>query len=547
MNFYQRFILLFGVFLAFNLTAFCQDDGDEEEEVDPSEQIAEQLRKQFDEVDYFSNTFFGKKNGIWEFVDVDGKVLTNMHIEDVSCDYSYADVTIKGVDYRVNSAFEDGKVLVGRYDYYAYMDKNGGITTPFIYDSEGEERSDVNATEAAAMINICDQIMKVHGEVEAGKYTAVKQLEKSISVEQSEKLSTEVSDSLLVLLCKTFENSPKSIDMKLAEDLFMGTIVPCGKEGCEAVLDYYVKNGLDKNKRFEYVKTLADDYTQYKACSILGDFYVEGVLCPKDIQKAIGYYQKVVEDGSSDYTENCHQKLADLWKQYGTQYDNQIGKLCAEYETIEFNDDIIILTDGAQKAVIDTDYNEILPKGNYDIYSRYENYFVVGDDMMGKQLVTKGGKPVMNEKFDDMTILNDGNDCLVLTQRDERWGFFDKEGSPVTGMIFDDYTPGWWFSNPSLVLNGESYNIYSLFHDGMMVMKKDEKYGCINTKGKEIIPFIYDDMTVASEGKYIVKVDEKYGVVDKNGNELVPCKYDSIEYDEDEGKYNLTITESVVL
>ena len=41
------------------------------------------------------------------------------------------------------------------------------------------------------------------------------------------------------------------------------------------------------------------------------------------------------------------------------------------------------------------------------------------------------------------------------------------------------------------------------------------KWGFINTKGKEVIPFIYDDLTLAPNGKIIVQTEEKYGVIDK--------------------------------
>ena len=232
MTVFNRFLILLGLFISFNLNAFCQEDDD-----DANDKIVEQLRQKYGEVEYFSNVFFVKQNGVWEFVDENGNLLTNIHMENVETNDFYADLTIKGKKYAVFSPYDDGRVLVERYGLFAYMDRNGNLT-PFIYDEEGEN-ANLTPTVATAIINTSDQIMQVSQEVGRGKYSSVKALEKSIDLELAGKLSSEVSDSLLVLLCKTYDNSPKNIDMKTAEDLFDATIAPCGQAGCEAVLAYY--------------------------------------------------------------------------------------------------------------------------------------------------------------------------------------------------------------------------------------------------------------------------------------------------------------------
>lgn len=542
MTLYNRLFMLLGLFLAFNLNAFCQE---EDEEQDVNEKIAEQLRQKFDEVENFNDVFLVKQNGVWEFADAEGNILTNMRIENVENSYYAADLIIKGKKYTVYNGFEEGKLFVDRYGRFAYMDKNGNLTTPFIYDSEGEKTTE-DANEMAALITTSDRVLAVSEEVNQGNYKSVKLLVKDISPELAGKFNGEVSDSLLVLMCKTYDNSPKAIDMKKAEQLFEGAFEPCTLIGCDAVLDYYEKGGLDKDQRLKYIQRLANEYNNPHARVILGDFMAEGKVYPKDVQKAIDYYKLAITTGESDYSTTAKEKLGELWKQYGNQYDNKLGELCAEYEQVEFNEDIIILTNGTQKMVVDTLYQELLPKGNYDIQGYHEDYFVIGDELSGWQLVKKGGVPVLNGRYEYITMINDGEEFQVVASSDERYGIYDKEGKPITQMIFDDYTPGFW-GNPSLEIDGTTYIIYSLFKDGIMVTSKDDKYGCINTKGKEVIPFIYDDLTLAPNGKIIVQTEEKYGVIDKDGNELLPCKYDSIEYDEEEGKFRLTTTELIEL
>ena len=100
MTVFNRFLILLGLFISFNLNAFCQEDDD-----DANDKIVEQLRQKYGEVEYFSNVFFVKQNGVWEFVDENGNLLTNIHMENVESNYLYADLTIKGKKYSVFSPY----------------------------------------------------------------------------------------------------------------------------------------------------------------------------------------------------------------------------------------------------------------------------------------------------------------------------------------------------------------------------------------------------------------------------------------------------------
>lgn len=540
MTIFNRFLMILGLFISFNLNAFCQEDDEE----DVNDKIAEQLQQMFDDVDHFDDVFFAKQNGVWEFVNEYGKVLTNMRIENVECNYTYAELTIKGKKYTLENRLDNDKVLVGRYGYYAYMDKNGDIVTPFIYDGYGDKVDDQE--EAVALYDTSEQIMNVCQEAEQGDYSSVKTLEKSLSLEQAGKLTSEVADSLLTLLCKTYEKRPKKVDMKMAEDLFAATLVNCGYGGNNVVLDYYANHGLDKQKRFDYVQQLADDYNSEYANLLMGDFQAKGALCTQDIQGAIGHYKNVMITGD-EHIETAHDKLAELWKKYGTKYDNQLGKLCAENEKVViYNDEYIILTNGTQNMVVDTLHQEVLPKGDYEFYGSIEGIFILGNESSGYQLVKKGGKPLIEGTFDDFSILAVDEDLQLVLKKDGKWGFYEINGTPITSMIFDDYDPGLGETS-SFTLNEVYYSIHSLFKDGQMIVGKDGTYGCVNTEGKETVPFIYDNMVFTPKGNLVVLKDGKYGVIDKNGNQLLPCKYDLIEYDEEEGKLKAVVRESVDL
>ena len=70
-------------------------------------------------------------------------------------------------------------------------------------------------------------------------------------------------------------------------------------------------------------------------------------------------------------------------------------------------------------------------------------------------------------------------------------------------------------------------------------MKKDGKYGYIDTTGKVVIPCQYDDAWSFSEGLARVWKGEKTGFVDKNGKEVIPCEYDEAAYGYGEGYFAL--------
>ncbi|MEM8719709.1 MAG: WG repeat-containing protein [Cyanobacteria bacterium P01_G01_bin.39] len=71
------------------------------------------------------------------------------------------------------------------------------------------------------------------------------------------------------------------------------------------------------------------------------------------------------------------------------------------------------------------------------------------------------------------------------------------------------------------------------FSNGLAAVKKYGKWGYIDKKGNEVIPFQYDDAWSFREGLAAVKQDTvlegdgKWGYIDKKGNEIIPFKFNS--------------------
>lgn len=95
--------------------------------------------------------------------------------------------------------------------------------------------------------------------------------------------------------------------------------------------------------------------------------------------------------------------------------------------------------------------------------------------------------------------------------------------------------------HPYEILDEQTYNevqaIYSNigdFEDGSSIVKKQNKYGLINHKGKVILDCIYDTIMPVENGHRITVLNSMYGMVDNSGKECIaniyenywPCKKD---------------------
>ena len=72
------------------------------------------------------------------------------------------------------------------------------------------------------------------------------------------------------------------------------------------------------------------------------------------------------------------------------------------------------------------------------------------------------------------------------------------------------------------------------FNEGFAAVKKDGKYGYINTKGEQIVEFKFDDVVGFNEGFAAVQKNGWCGYINTKGEQIVECKFDSA-YDFNEG------------
>lgn len=84
------------------------------------------------------------------------------------------------------------------------------------------------------------------------------------------------------------------------------------------------------------------------------------------------------------------------------------------------------------------------------------------------------------------------------------------------------------------------YDNISPFQYNMAVVMDNNKYGCINEKGIEILPPIYDTLIPVDENTIIVSEKGKFGLIDTMRNEILPFKYSAMDITHNYNFMNMT-------
>ncbi|MEI6346791.1 MAG: WG repeat-containing protein [Bacteroidota bacterium] len=119
---------------------------------------------------------------------------------------------------------------------------------------------------------------------------------------------------------------------------------------------------------------------------------------------------------------------------------------------------------------------------------------------------------------------------LYLFTENDKWGYMDKNGKVKIKPIYDGCCFSINYSEQVCTQNFTNSSPYC-------VIKKGDKFGMINAKGNEIIPFQYDDIGYnSSDSLFKVKSNDKWGVIDTHNNLIFPFvfndKYDLKLYNE---------------
>lgn len=101
--------------------------------------------------------------------------------------------------------------------------------------------------------------------------------------------------------------------------------------------------------------------------------------------------------------------------------------------------------------------------------------------------------------------LCDFENGFASVRNGEKWGAINTEGKEVVPCIYD---------------------MVNSFHDDLAAVCKNDKWGYVNTKGELIIPCIYEYANDFSEGLASVRKNGKEGFINKKGEIAIPFKFE---------------------
>lgn len=103
------------------------------------------------------------------------------------------------------------------------------------------------------------------------------------------------------------------------------------------------------------------------------------------------------------------------------------------------------------------------------------------------------------------------------------YGLVDHNGMPVTSFKYSSISK---FSNGFAIVRIDSLSDEVFEND---LSETYEKFGIINSLGKEIVPVEYDNVSYFKEDLGMITKNYKSGFINKEGEIIIPIKYNSVE------------------
>lgn len=206
------------------------------------------------------------------------------------------------------------------------------------------------------------------------------------------------------------------------------------------------------------------------------------------------------------------------YKYYVSDYTNSIQKNYAAKDMEGLNIRVEVYDKNGLIAVYIIPYNpngviwEVFEIKNGKVVPLQNTYKNVKNKKwwVEKKKKYKTGEVVVPFKYDEIENFNEGIMGVCINNK---WGYMNSNGKEITPIKYERCKfPG---------LDG--------FHEGVAGVGISDGnvtwYGFINKYGKEITPFKYDDAASFSEGLACVGIDGKCGYINKQGKEIIKIKY----------------------
>ena len=215
---------------------------------------------------------------------------------------------------------------------------------------------------------------------------------------------------------------------------------------------------------------------------------------------------KVMQNGKYGLIDLNGKKLLDC------EYDEISAMNGIENSLLIKKDGYVGLVNNSGTILIDVKYSNIKNLG-----TTYKEGYITTDENGKCGIVSTTKIQILENKYNEIKQVYLGDNYYVVEDGEEK--IINQAGETLIDKGFDD--------------------IKSSTKRGIIFTQKD-LYGEMTTSGDILIEAKYKDLKEAKEGIYIAKKDEKYGIIDEKEEEKVPFEYTGIIYNE---KANLFLAE----
>lgn len=178
-----------------------------------------------------------------------------------------------------------------------------------------------------------------------------------------------------------------------------------------------------------------------------------------------------------------------------------------------FHNGYAIAEKGGSYGVIDESGNAVLPFTYYHIHTQlndFPNVFIFASSDDGCDIYDAKIRKLTEKPYYSFEVC--GDSMAIFCLENAAQGVLDlKTGKEVPNSRHDEV------------------GFYGLGQNRIMV-KKNNKWGCIDRNGKQIFDYKYDDAYSFSNGAARVKLDGKWGFVKLDGSVLIEPKFDDVTY-----------------
>lgn len=248
---------------------------------------------------------------------------------------------------------------------------------------------------------------------------------------------------------------------------------------------------------------------------------------------AIEYYQAIINlDNRAEY----YKRLAEIYMLAEKQGD--------AYETLETCISLYPQEQDVYKQVIYHYYDEGELDKAADFMLEYSQYHGWEDKMATDYLFCRYHYSIKGYGFQDASDYYNG---YFIVKLDDTWKLIDSKFRFIPNIDFQNATPTFGTIMGVVVDNHanfiditglkyldtvEQYEEAWSFIGGMALVKKDGKYGYVNTQYKQVLEG-YLDASNFVNGISAVKVSEGWGLIDTTGKFVTKDFYQEIKLDED--------------